>query len=291
MIRIAYDMETSDPDDVMTMCILATHPRVDLVAVTVTPGSFEQVGIIKHVLRLLVRDDIPVGSFRPESKPGAVSGFHDKWLGRTEPEEPDGLGYEILASALKKYEGVVVLTGAPLKNLGVLLDLHPDIVIPRWVAQGGFAGDSVVPEERRLAKFAGRETCPTFNFNGDPKSAFAMLSSTQVLRRVLVSKNVCHGVTYGPLIHSEMFSRKLTRGWELVRSGMDVYLRGRPEGKMFHDPMAAAVAIDESVCSFREVEVYREKGEWGSRLSSGTRTSISVSVDINSAFSVLLETN
>ena len=29
------------------------------------------------------------------------------------------------------------------------------VILKRWVAQGGFAGDSVVPPEHRLAKFAG----------------------------------------------------------------------------------------------------------------------------------------
>ena len=46
-----------------------------------------------------------------------------------------------------------------------------------------------------------------------------------------------------------------------------------------HDPLAAAVALDESVCAFREVEVYRERGAWGARLAAGSRTRISVSVD------------
>ena len=37
--------------------------------------------------------------------------------------------------------------------------------------------------------------------------------------------------------------------------------------------------IDPSVCHFKEVEVYRNRGEWGSRLKEGTGTFISVSVD------------
>lgn len=140
----------------------------------------------------------------------------------------------------------------PLKNLGRLYEHFPATLIGTWVAQGGFAGDSVVPPEHRLAKFAGRETCPTFNFNGAPQVALSMLGSEKIAERWLVSKNVCHG-------------------------------------KMFHDPLAAAVAIDRTVCTFREVEVYRERGEWGSRLATDTHTRIAVAVDRARFLDVLLE--
>lgn len=50
MINIAFDMETQDPDDVLTLCLLATHPAVRLRAVTVNPGSKHQIGVVKHVL-------------------------------------------------------------------------------------------------------------------------------------------------------------------------------------------------------------------------------------------------
>jgi hypothetical protein len=33
VIPIAFDMETSDPDDALTLCLLATHPRVELRAI------------------------------------------------------------------------------------------------------------------------------------------------------------------------------------------------------------------------------------------------------------------
>jgi pyrimidine-specific ribonucleoside hydrolase len=47
-INIAFDMETSDPDDVFTLCLLAHHPCVNLVSVTVTPGSKHQIGLVKY---------------------------------------------------------------------------------------------------------------------------------------------------------------------------------------------------------------------------------------------------
>jgi hypothetical protein len=41
-------------------------------------------------------------------------------------------------------------------------------------------------------------------------------------------------------------------------------------GKKFHDPLAACCAIDESIGEWAEVELFRERGEWGSRLAPGS---------------------
>jgi hypothetical protein len=38
----AFDMETEDPDDALTLCVLATHPAVRLAAVTVNHGRPER---------------------------------------------------------------------------------------------------------------------------------------------------------------------------------------------------------------------------------------------------------
>ncbi len=46
-----------------------------------------------------------------------------------------------------------------------------------FISKGGFAGDNVVPEEYRLAKFAGMQTCATWNFGGARESALALLQS------------------------------------------------------------------------------------------------------------------
>lgn len=285
---IVFDMETSDPDDVFTLCALATHPWARLVGVTVMPGSDEQIGIVKHLLQRL-GVTVPVGAYRPGGNVNAVSAFHRRWLGEIRPQEPDADGWELLLDALANAD-TTLLTGAPLKNPGALLEAKPDVHIARWVAQGGFAGDSVVPPQHRLPKFEGRETCPTFNFNGAPQTALKLLESSHVRERVLVSKNVCHGVVYDGAMHTAMSARPLTPGMELVREGMHVYLAKRPRGKAFHDPLAAAVALDESVCTYREVEVYRERGCWGARPATGTRTRISVSVDHTRFLDVLTAT-
>jgi pyrimidine-specific ribonucleoside hydrolase len=289
---IVFDMETSDPDDVLTLCIRATHPCVNLLAVTVTPGSIEQVGVVRHLLDRLGRQGLPIGSFSGgHSNPNQVSDFHRRWLGDVGSATPTGTGIDILAEVFRRLPEATLLTGAPLKNPGTMLQRYQDVRIGTWVAQGGFAGDSVVPPELRLPKFAGRETCPTFNFNGAPLLAEEMIASDRIGKRFLVSKNVCHGVIYDQAMHARVAALPArTPGMNLVYEAMSVYLSRRPEGKAFHDPLAAAVAIDRDVCTFREVEVYRERGAWGARdAGRNTATFISIDIDRERFFGVLTE--
>lgn len=272
-------METADPDDVLTLCMLSHHPKVNLVSVTVTPGSRHQIGLVKHVLKLLDKN-IPVGSKNKDHPKECVSAFHYNWLGTIAPQEPDGLGADILDQATAKHNDLTIVCGASLGNIGALLDRGT--ILNRIVVQGGFAGDNIMPPELVLEKFKGRITCPTFNLNGDVKAALNVASSKNIYNRIFVSKNVCHGVIYDRAMHDFMQPYKdRNPGLSLMVAGMDRYLRKTPSGKAFHDPLAACVAIDESICKFELVELYREKGEWGSRYSDNKNSRISIQVDMD----------
>jgi len=280
-IPISWDMETSDPDDVFTLCVLATHPSVDLLSVTITPGTLEQVGVVRKILYHLNREDVLVGSKNPEHPKQCVSAFHYKWLGVIDKSEPDGLGCDILEKAYLKNNAVTVVCGASLGNISKFLD--KGYKLDRIVVQGGFAGDSVVSLENRLDKFNGKETCATFNLNGDVKAALHVASTDQIKKKIFVSKNVCHGVVYDQSMHEKIsYHAPISHpGILLLNNGMSKYLKTHPSGKAFHDPLAACVAIDESICNFANVELYRQKGEWGSNLKENSNTYISISVDIN----------
>jgi len=245
------------------------------------------VGLIKHVLKI-IGIDIPIGSYKPDKDKKCVSNIYYKMYGNFNPSKPDGLGYEIMKQSIDKYPDCMVLTGGPLHNLGQLLEKYPELKIKKWVAQGGFAGDNVVPEEFRLSKFKGKITCATYNFNGAPKEALLILQSPNIGEKVLVSKNVCHGVYYDKSMHQKMHAVSNNHlGLKLIYDGMDKYLQRKPDGKLFHDPLAACVMIEPSICEFREVELYREKGNWGSKLKSGTNTFISISVNLEKFTTVL----
>lgn len=282
MLEVAFDMETQDPDDVLTLCLLATHPTVSLRAVTVNPGSKHQVGVVRHVLERLLGDGhgVPVGAGRPDHPKQCVSSFHYRWLGDVLPGDADGLASEVLVEAYERSgRRLEIVTGGPLTNVAAFLDLAAPGSLSVTV-QGGFAGDQVVPEEHRLPKFAGRNTCPTFNLNGNVAAASSVLSYAGFKSRRLVSKNVCHGVAWDREMHERVRpSKDCHAGLSMMFEAMDLYLGRKPEGKLLHDPLAACAALDPSFVTWTEVEVYRERGEWGSRLSPGSGTDISVAID------------
>jgi hypothetical protein len=58
-------------------------------------------------------------------------------------------------------------------------------------------------------------------------------------------------------------------------------------GKMFHDPLAACCAIDPAIGTWAEVELFRERGQWGSRLCPGSNTWIIVDHDRHRFWSTL----
>lgn len=276
---VVFDMETRDPDDALTLCLLATHPAIRLVAVTITPGTPQQVAVVREILGRLERS-VPVGVRDGASKADAVSAFHPAWLGALPDATADGPAHEILARALSADPSTVLLTGAPLQNLRNLLREHPSVAIRRWVAQGGFAGDNLVPPERRLAKFDGRTFCESFNFGGDKKATLAALASPQIAQRDLVSKNVTHGFAWGAELQARLLAAPdLHAGAALARDAMAVYLREHPDGKLLHDPLAACAIIDRDAFVWNEVDVVYERGQWGANLHAGTGTFITVALD------------
>ncbi len=288
MIPIIFDMETSDPDDALTLCLLAGHPEVNLVGVTVTPGSRQQMGVVAELLKRLDKGHVPYAARDIDYPKECVSEFHYKWLGKIEPGGSPMRACDLIENILSWQPDTKIITGAALTNIKNLLNENPHVKIQEMLIQGGFAGDSVVAPEHRLAKFAGKETCPTFNLNGDIEAAKLVLSDPRVALRHFVSKNICHGVVYDMPMHERMKTKRNNNiGIQMIVEGMEVYLRKNKDGKKFHDPLAACALIDKSVCEFKEVELYREKGEWGSRLKSGTNTFISVSVDRNRFETVL----
>ena len=273
-IPMVWDMETQDPDDFLTLLLLLGHPRVDLKAVTITPGTPAQIGVVKHGMHLMGKD-IPVGAYDRNYPKDCVSPWHYRAYGECKPDGEAEYGPELILRICD--QSTTMVTGAPLKNLGAAIALGiregTPLRLGRLYAQGGFAGEGVVPPEKQLPKFKGRTTCPTFNLNGDPRSAFDVLDCSGIEERHFVSKNVCHGVIYDQEIHKRVEPLRIeSRSLDLIYHGMEVYLAKNPKGKALHDPLAACCAIDEGIGSWAEVEIYRENGEWGSHLYLGSHT-------------------
>ena len=284
-IPIIFNMETADPDDILTLCLLSHHPKVNLRGICITPGSIQQRELAANVLKRLELD-IPIASKNSGHHKACVSEWHYKWLGNICPTDIRLItAHNLIATCIEREPDTKIVSGAGLDCVALFLGTEATLIqerplsIKEIVIQGGFAGDSVVPPEHRLAKFAGKETCPTFNLNADRDAAKKVIDSKHIRIKRFVSKNVCHGVIYDQAMHERLKPHaNKNAGLAMMYAGMEHYLKGK-SGKAFHDPLAACVAIDPSICTFREVELYTQKGEWGSRLKEGTNTFITVAVD------------
>lgn len=299
--KIIFEMETSDPDDFMTLLWLADHPGVDLLGVVVTPGSHDQCQLVRWGLDRCGYHDIPLGALygpdwwtTADGQKAHVSSFHYKAYGQGIDQYPVGevaVGPLLLAELLQNNDEVTVLVGAPPKNIGKLFQDFPAIRLARWLQQGGFAGDNLVATP--LLKFKGRITCPSFNPGGAWRETLALLASPQIGQRLFVSKNVCHGVIWTDLLQARFKAHLATVGTParvgltLMMVGLDRFLADKGRGKAMHDLVAAACALDERVCHFQEVEIYRQKGDWGARAAVNTQTRISVGFDEARFISVL----
>ncbi|CAF4266935.1 unnamed protein product, partial [Rotaria sordida] len=172
-LQVVFDMETGDPDDFITLLFLLGHPMVHLKAVTVVPGTPDQIGFLRYVLDRFDRSDLPLGVFNMHAKP-ALSKFHLKIYENTSiKESTEALdGSDVLLKHCD--EKTILICGGPLKNVAKAIKTG-QFKLGRLVAQGGFAGDNIVPEEKRLSKFNGRITCPTFNLGADIKATKIVL--------------------------------------------------------------------------------------------------------------------
>lgn len=280
-MNVHFDMETGDPDDSLALCVLATHPRVHLTGVTIHPGGADQVSMVKHILTLLGRSDVPVGSNGASSDKSRVSAFHQGFFGEAPPMEADCSATEALRRSSE--QGSLLVTGAALTNVYKAL-LFADVpLFSEMVIQGGFAGDNVVPPEARIAKFDGRVTCPTYNLNGNPTASRYILETTRVRFASLVSKNVCHAAVAMPEDLEGIPSSH--EGFELLRRAVDRFARrGR---KALHDLVAVALALDPGAAQWVEGRPYRQKGEWGFEAEPGSPRRITIGLDFPRCLRVL----
>lgn len=303
-LPICFDMETGDPDDVLTLLLLIAHPRADLKCVTITPGTVQQVAVVRGILQQCgVLEAVVVGARdwpQNADKDMTLQGVFYTSLPRLPPSQ-GGPPVLTAVEALRRCSGseVTLVTGAALQNPDAVLTECPDVEFGRWVGQGGFVGEGVIPPERQLQKFQGMESCATWNFGGAPDAAMRCLNSGQIGRKVLVGKNCCHDprAAYTPELHAkfvEAAAREKDDGGGhayrmLCRSMHDRSSKGVLKAKQLHDPLALAVCLSEDVAELREVRYFREKGKWGARLEEGSGVWAAVGFDEKRFQEVLLE--
>lgn len=253
----------------MTLIILLQNKEIKIRAVVVTPGSLLQIGLIKHILNTYGYN-VPVGGYN--NKSDAKLGHQYAKLFDFTPAQPTE--YVDGVSLLRDNSGpdVILFTIGPPKASGKLMTEYPQTEFKELVAQGGFAGVGVVPEDKILEKFKGLTRCVTCNFSGGKQYTTALLDSA-IPKKFCISKNICHGYIYTEDVDKVI--NKDARDIIHKLYGDNVYSKE----KAMHDILASVAILHKECFLFAEVIIIKEKGAYGAELCPESNTFIAVDYD------------
>lgn len=282
-----------DPDDLFALCYFFSA-GVDVKAILISPGDESQIAVVDFILKTLGKTDVLIGVPELNRRKEVPTNIHKGLLDRYKfPYFSTNaqLSSQFLDQMLFENKDVEFFGCGPLKNFGGLCRRPYFLSLDRATMQGGFIGYDIhglpVP---RLPKFEGKIKVPTFNLNGCKQGATRFLEM-KIRDRRFVGKNVCHGVTYDKTVHEYVKSvPPKDRAAELLREGMDLRFKSNPEGKVFHDPTAAACHLHPEIGTWVKAKPFLEKGEWGAILNENG-DSILVDIDKEKLWKHIAEGN
>lgn len=222
---------------------------------------------MKYVLAEFNMSDIPIGSFNYDHPKNCLSPWYIKQFPEFRPSltsERPKEGASVLFRISD--ETTTIITGGPLNNLAKALEEHPDFKAEKFVIQGGFSGEGVIPREKQLEKFKGQDTCHSWNLTGNIPAAKKVIGHDET-PKYFVSKNVCHSVTYTSEFHHQLEDgQEHPNSIKKIHAIMENYLIKHRDGKILHDPLAACCAIEPEIGSWEKVtlSLKSKKAGWGS---------------------------
>jgi inosine-uridine nucleoside N-ribohydrolase len=243
-------------DDAMAILLALASPEVEVVGVTTVAGNQTLDKTTHNALVTLEvggRPDIPVaaGADAPLGRALRTAAHVHGETGLDGPELPEPSAGPVEAHAADFLAeliepGVVLVPTAPLTNLALMLDRHPDVVqrLERIVWMGGaIAEGNVTPAAE-------------FNAFVDPEAAAAVFASGIPI--TMVGIDVTHKALF-TRVHAEGL-RAAGRAGRFVAELSDFFQRFHEtsygfEGSPIHDAMAVAHVIDPTLLTTQHVNV------------------------------------
>jgi inosine-uridine nucleoside N-ribohydrolase len=255
-VPIIIDCDPGHDDAIAILLALASPEEVELIGVTTVAGNQTLDKTTRNALVTLEvggRPEIPVaaGADAPLCRKLRTAAHVHGETGLDGPELPEPSAelvaehaVEFLASLIEP--GTVLVPTAPLTNIALLLERHPDVRerIERIVWMGGSIGEGNVT--------------PAAEFNAfvDPEAAAAVFASGIPI--TMVGLDVTHKALF-TRAHAERL-RETGRAGRFVAELSDFFQRFHErsygfEGSPIHDAMAVAHVIDPTVVTTRRVNV------------------------------------
>lgn len=233
----------SDIDDMVALAYLLKQPRCELLGVTTVTGEPEQrARLVDAACRAFGRTDVPIhsGAARPllgAQRQATVpqADVLSRWAHRK--DFAPNAAVDFLRETIRSRPGeITLLTIGPLTNAALLYALDPQIpsllkahVMMAGVYSGGVPGYHV----------------PEWNASCDPTASAIVFAATGV-------PITCIGldVTTQCTMDADACRRRFADGpLKLVGEMAEVWYRNKA-AITFHDPLAAAVVFEPSLCAF-----------------------------------------
>jgi purine nucleosidase len=259
-MRIWIDTDIgSDVDDALALAYVLRHPDFELVGVSTVFGDVTlRSEIARALLQVAGAPDVPVisglGAPLAPGRQGLMFGHEGQGIIeapaprlRTDPEDDREARVATLADALAAARPEVVLAIGPLSNLGALVDSGH--ALPPLAIMGGKLTDVVLPGMI--------EGISEWNWFCDPLAVQHVIGAAHgVLPRVIPAE-----VTFRTALEEGDVER--LAGGDALAKQLAVLCRrwleflrghsGHPTPRVaLHDPLTAAVLVEETLCSFSE---------------------------------------
>lgn len=238
----------TDIDDAVALAYLLSNPNCDLLGITTVTGEPERRAQMASVLcHAAGRADIPIypGTPRPilveqHQLTAPQAAAVERWPHAE--SFPQGQAVEFLRQTIRAHPGeITLLTIGPLTNAGLLFALDPEIpaLLKRLVMMAGLFTNSVTG-------FGPKE----WNAYGDPHASAVVYNAPVTVHRS-IGLDVTTKVVMGA---DEVRARFKSPLLAPVLDFAEIWFQ-HVGGIMFHDPLAAAVIFDETICQYQPGKV------------------------------------
>jgi purine nucleosidase len=244
-VKILLDTDIgTDIDDAVCLAYLLAQPEAELVGVTTVTGQAEKRAMMVSALCQIAGANIPI--YPGAEKPLLVAPIQTEaqqaealsnWVHDT--EFPQNAAIDFMRQAIRAYpHEITLLAIGPLTNVALLFALDPQIpsLLKRLVIMNGY--------------FLGDKKTPEWNTKLDPHAS-------QMVYQAGVSDVLAVGIDVTQQVKMEATELRSRFDTKLLRPVLDfaeVWFRVRPH-ITFHDPLAATVIFDESICEYETGEI------------------------------------
>jgi len=241
-MKILLDTDIGgDLDDALALAYLLKQPQCELLGITTVGGeSDKRAALASALCHAAGRVEVPihVGASAPlrvpERQPHAYqsAALTDRWPHQTFDKRNTALAF--LRDTIRAHPGeITLLTIGPLTNIGLLFALDPDIpaLLKGLMIVGGC--------------FSAKEHDEEWNIVCDPHAA------AQVFAAPIELTSVGFDVTGQCRLDAEECRRRFTQAggpFTFVVAMAEVFFRAEAPEVIFHDPLAAALLFEPSLC-------------------------------------------